>query len=98
MEKKYLYTDNYHHGLERWLITRETKSNYWVYLNEKSEEKISKIRMCTGSGFHITHYELETLELKKSYLKNLKYRKYLKKLETLGNNNNEEVWDLILNI
>ncbi len=97
MEKQYLYTDNYIVGLKRYRITRQTKSNFWIYINEKCENKISKKKMSVGKGFHITIFKIETPELKKRYLKQIKYNLYLKKLEKLKENDNEETWDFILN-
>ena len=66
MNEKYLYSIN--NGMvSRYLITRETKANYWIQVNISQggygEEQISKKTMRTGSTWHFTHYEKETEEL-----------------------------------
>lgn len=99
IEIQYLYTrSNIGDVLNRYRVTRQTDDNIWIYVNEKSECKISKKTYKTGSGWDILYYMKETPELKNEYeFKVFKYN-FNKKLESLKDCKNVELMKSIIEL
>ena len=96
----YLYSYEIHgNGVHRYEITRETISNIWIKISEDYEEMISKKTYKTGSGWDARHYYIETPELIEKYLKTKLKRDYLKKLDILLQNcEDEKIMNQIIGI
>ncbi len=95
---EYLYGKSRYSGLCRYRITRQTDKTYWIYFNKTYEERISKKRMKTGSGFDVTYYREETPRLKEEYEELALFKAYLRKLEQLKKVDDVHIWNTIIEI
>lgn len=95
----YLYTEKYG-TIRRYQISRETEASYFLWMNNRYEQKVPKKSLKTGSGWDAAYYMQETPELSAQYERQQKIYKYRHRCEKLSRlqNPTDEIMDAVLAI
>jgi len=78
----HLYTEKYGQ-VNRYRISRETDASYFLWMNDRYEQKVPKKTMKVGSGWNATWYQLETPALLARWTRQRKILEYQVKCEKL---------------